>query len=111
MPTSISRNAVRIGVALKRVRSVKGWTLTELADAVGVAKSTLSKYENGLIEADADRITKIEEALGSAPGTIAVLSGTASEDTIWMLLRNTDPAGYDHLNALAERMVLASEPA
>ena len=38
-----------IGIRLKNVRTQKGYTLDEVANAVGVAKSTIQRYEAGKI--------------------------------------------------------------
>lgn len=109
MATKITqKQLVRTGNAMRRARSAKGWTLSELADAMGISKGSLSKYENGLMQASGDKIALFEDTLGLAKGTVSVLDGTADSDTIWMLLHNTDPDGYDHLSALAERMVLTT---
>jgi len=37
----------RLGVRIKAIRKARGMTLLQLQGATGIAKSTLSQYENG----------------------------------------------------------------
>ena len=39
----------RRALGLKMVRMLKGETVQALADAIGIPKQTLSKYENGIV--------------------------------------------------------------
>ena len=48
---------------LKRLRKEKGWTQEQLANAVGVKRATISKYESGAISPTIDMVRKINEAL------------------------------------------------
>ena len=38
------------GFVIKRARQKKGFTQEELADLLGVSKSTVQKYENGYVK-------------------------------------------------------------
>lgn len=46
-PAAIAATLDRVGPRLKRVRSQRRITLTALAEATGISKSTLSRLENG----------------------------------------------------------------
>lgn len=48
---------------LKRLRKEKGWTQEQLANAVGVKRATISKYESGAISPTIDMVRKINAAL------------------------------------------------
>ena len=49
---------------IKKLRRAKGWTQRELADAVGLAMDTISRYERGDREPRASDIKKLSAALG-----------------------------------------------
>ena len=53
-----------IGERIKKAREAKGMTQTELAEIIGVAKSTITGYEKGNREPDAVKINAIAKALG-----------------------------------------------
>jgi transcriptional regulator with XRE-family HTH domain len=52
------------GTRIKEARKAKGLTQTQLAEIVGVAKTTISGYESGHSEPDEQRIIAIMKALG-----------------------------------------------
>lgn len=49
--------------SLKRIRTEKGFSQGEIAEKVGIAKSTYSLYENGKRKPDIEKIKKIIKAL------------------------------------------------
>lgn len=49
--------------SIRAFRKKKGLTLKQLGEKVGVAESTLSKYENGINEPDLKTLTLIADAL------------------------------------------------
>ncbi len=58
-----------MGQKIYALRKQKGMTLEELGDKVGVGKSTVRKWENGMIaNMKRDKILKISEVLGVSPG-------------------------------------------
>lgn len=60
---------MNMGEKIKVLRSEKGLTLEELGNKVGVGKSTVRKWENGIIaNMRRDKIAKVAEALGTSPG-------------------------------------------
>src|SRR5690606_16004283 len=61
---------------IKKLREQKGWSLDELARRVGVAKSTLSRYESGQREFPINDIGIYADVLGT---TIEYLLGIEKE--------------------------------
>jgi len=59
---------MEMGQKIYNLRTQKGLTLEELGDMVGVGKSTVRKWENGMIaNMKRDKILKVSEALGTTP--------------------------------------------
>lgn len=52
----------QVGARLKRMRSHRGVTLTELADATGISKSTLSRLETGQRRASLELLLPLAQA-------------------------------------------------
>lgn len=61
---------------IKKMREEKGWSLEELARRVGVAKSTLSRYESGQREFPINDIGQYADVLGT---TVEYLLGIEKE--------------------------------
>ena len=60
---------MEMGEKIHALRIEKGLTLEQLGDKVGVGKSTVRKWENGMIaNMRRDKIAKIADALGVSPG-------------------------------------------
>lgn len=71
---------MEMGQKIYNLRMQKGMTLEELGNIVGVGKSTVRKWENGMIaNMKRDKILKVSEALGTTP---AYLMGWEEEDNI-----------------------------
>lgn len=65
---------------IKNLRSEKGLTLEQVADVVGVGKSTVRKWETGMIaNMRRDKIAALAKALGTTP---AYLMGWKEETYI-----------------------------
>lgn len=59
---------MQINEKLKELRHRKGLTLEQVGKAVGVGKSTVRKWENGMIKnMGQDKISKLAFALGTTP--------------------------------------------
>lgn len=59
---------MEMGQKIHKLRTEKGMTLEELGNIVGVGKSTVRKWENGMIaNMRRDKILKVSEALGVSP--------------------------------------------
>ncbi len=54
-----------IGVVVERLRSDKGWTQAQLADAIGSSQSAIHRIEKGRQNISLDQIKKLSKALGS----------------------------------------------
>jgi transcriptional regulator with XRE-family HTH domain len=63
-----SRLTEQAGVAVRKLRLAKGWTLQELSEKSGVPLSTLSKLELGQSSLTYDKILRICSALDIDPG-------------------------------------------
>lgn len=62
---------MEIGPKIKKLREERGMTLEELGDKVGVGKSTVRKWENGIIaNMRRDKISKLANALGCSPAEL-----------------------------------------
>ena len=57
------------GEKIRQLREAQGMTLEELGKKVGVGKSTIRKWETGMIaNMRRDKIKKVADALGVSPG-------------------------------------------
>ncbi|SUS03249.1 conserved hypothetical protein [uncultured Defluviicoccus sp.] len=63
-----SRLTQQAGIAVRKLRLAKGWTLQELSEKSGVPLSTLSKLELGQSSLTYDKILRICSALDIDPG-------------------------------------------
>lgn len=62
------KNMENMGVLINKLRTEKGMTLEELGNKVGVGKSTVRKWENGIIaNMRRDKIAKVADALDVSP--------------------------------------------
>ena len=60
-----------MGDRIKRLRLERGLTLQDVGDAVGVGKSTVRKWETGMIaNMKRDKIAKLADSLGVTPGEL-----------------------------------------
>lgn len=67
-----------MGDRIKRLRSENNMTLEELGNRVGVGKSTVRKWENGIIaNMRQDKIAKLAVALGVTPAYLMGWESTA----------------------------------
>ena len=71
----------RLGSRIRALRSGKGWTLQQASQATGLARSTLSKIENGQMSPTHDALIKLASGFGmglSALFSTPAASGTAA---------------------------------
>ena len=61
-PTAVSDVLAEVGPRLKRVRNLRNVTLTELAAATGISKSTLSRLESGQRKPSLELLLPIAQA-------------------------------------------------
>lgn len=73
------RSSKEVIMEIKKLREAKGWSLDDLARRVGVAKSTLSRYENGQREFPINDVGLYANALDTTIERILGI-GRSSED-------------------------------
>src|SRR5690349_20801769 len=73
-----SRLTQQAGVAVRKLRLAKGWTLQDLSDKSGVPLSTLSKLELGQSSLTYDKILRICSALDIDPGLSILQQASAT---------------------------------
>lgn len=87
-----------VGQKIKALREEKGMTLEQLGDKVGVGKSTVRKWETGIIaNMRRDKIAKIADALGTSPAYLMGWDNNNYQDTQPVLLGS-------ELNNIFERL-------
>lgn len=74
---------MKLGEKLYALRKQKGLTLEEVGNFVGVGKSTVRKWENGIIEnMRRDKIAKLAQCLGVSPSYIMGWEGHTNNGII-----------------------------
>jgi transcriptional regulator with XRE-family HTH domain len=98
--------SLRLGRRLKHVRTLKGLTLKQLADAAACSESMLSKIENGRNNPSVTTLHKIATALGT---TIAGLTpGKDEHDRVVSRPRDRPTYATEDDSMRIERLVSAS---
>ena len=64
------------GRAIREIRERQKLTQTDIGDKIGADRGTISRYENGNIAPDFERLTGLAEALGVSLGKLFDLAGT-----------------------------------
>jgi len=83
------------GKRIKQLRKAQGMTLEELGNKVGVTKSTIRKWEEGIIEnMRRDKIAAVAKALGCSPDYLLGCNSNEDDATKYKVL--VDSAS--HLN-------------
>ena len=94
-----------MGQKIYDLRTQKGLTLEELGNMVGVGKSTVRKWENGMIaNMKRDKILKVAEALGTTP---AYLMGWKESENV-VSIENIFPIELKRFPMLGE--IACGEP-
>lgn len=100
---------MEMGEKIYNLRIQKGLTLEELGNMVGVGKSTVRKWENGMIaNMKRDKILKVSEALGTSPAYLMGWEESEGLDTNNMLLTNIYPISIKRFPMLGE--IACGEP-
>lgn len=105
---------MNMGQKIYMLRKQKGMTLEELGDKVGVGKSTVRKWENGMIaNMKRDKILKISEVLGVSPGYLmgweepdVQLSSSIEDSFSLSALEEKIITEYRKADAITQAMVL-----
>lgn len=78
---------MNMGEKIKSLREEKGMTLEELGNKIGVGKSTVRKWETGMIaNMKRDKILKVAEALNTSPGYLMGWEKPSAQDDTAELL-------------------------
>lgn len=92
---------MEMGQKIHKLRTEKGMTLEELGNIVGVGKSTVRKWENGMIaNMRRDKILKVSEALGVSPAYLMGWEENTDEKII--SLNNVFPVKLKRFPMLGE---------
>ena len=89
------------GIRLKHLRTQDGLTQQDLADALGISKSTISMYENGNREPDFETLENIADYFNIDMATLFLSTSTSlpspdiAEDSIQFPILVDVAAGYD----------------
>lgn len=88
------------GERIKFLREKRGYTLEELGERIGVGKSTVRKWENGMIQnMRRDKIQIIANVLGCSP---LYILGYGDDDNLFPTSNpDKDDAQYERLNRFA----------
>lgn len=90
-----------MGKKIHELRMQKGMTLEELGNIVGVGKSTVRKWENGIIaNMKRDKILKVSVALGVSPAYLMGWEESTDEEII--SLNNVHPIELKRFPMLGE---------
>ena len=95
------------GVCLYVLRSLRGWTQVELADALGTAASVISEYENGRRRASERTVHRAAEALGISPERLYILLSFLRE--LQEGMGSTPPPRSRRIETLTEEFQMAFE--
>lgn len=53
-----------VGLAIRTTRTLKGMTMPQLAETIGLTQSAISRMETGRVKVDVVQLRKISKALG-----------------------------------------------
>jgi transcriptional regulator with XRE-family HTH domain len=95
------------GVCLYVLRSLRGWTQVELADALGTAASVISEYENGRRRTSERTVHRAAEALGIPQERVYVLLSFLRE--LQGLMGSTPPPRSSRIEIIIEEFYMGVE--
>ncbi|MGU3473562.1 helix-turn-helix domain-containing protein [Paenibacillus sp. D51F] len=70
-----------IGSRLRELRLLRGWTQQQLADVLGIAKSTVSQYENNVNEPDLRMLARLCRLFDVPSDDLLGLKAAAGSDS------------------------------
>jgi transcriptional regulator with XRE-family HTH domain len=98
--------AVRLGLGLRKIRHGLGWSLEQASEEVGLAKSTISRYETAELVPAPGIVRSLLVAYGTVnkselePWIKLAREATRAEDDWWLIYRYVLPDHYLHYVAL-----------
>ena len=78
---------VEFGKRIRALRRDKGWTLAQVAERSGLAVSTISKAERGVIALTYDRLAQLANGLGADMAAFFDAQGSRFEDGAFAVAR------------------------
>ena len=96
-----------LGARLRALRKARGWTLEQAAQAVGLARSTLSKIENGQMSPTFEAVRKLASGLGISVPQLFTPPASGK-----MLARRSITRGGEgraHITATYEHEIIAAD--
>jgi transcriptional regulator with XRE-family HTH domain len=78
---------VEFGRRIRALRREKGWTLAQVAERSGLAVSTISKAERGVIALTYDRLAQLANGLGADMAAFFDAQGSRFEDGAFAVAR------------------------
>lgn len=99
--------ALDLGQRVRQLRKDRKWTLEQAAQQAGLARSTLSKIENGQMSPTFDAVKKLADGLGiSVP---QLFTAPKSDRVMARLAVTKTGAGREHVTSTYEHEMLAPE--
>jgi transcriptional regulator with XRE-family HTH domain len=89
-PTSQDSQRVEFGHRIRKLRSAQKWTLSDLSERSGLAISTISKAERGVIALTYDRLLKLAKGLNVDMSAFFSDTGVGFEPGSFALARKGD---------------------
>lgn len=98
---------LNLGERVRELRKAKGWTLAQAAEQAGLARSTLSKIENGQMSPTFDAVRKLATGLGvSVP---QLFTAPKSDKVLGRRAITKAGAGRKLVTATYEHEILAAD--
>ena len=94
-----------LGIRVRELRKAKGWTLEQAATQAGLARSTLSKIENGQMSPTYDALKKL--ALGLTISVPQLFTPAAQAQVSGRIVVTKSGTGQAHATATYEHELLA----
>ncbi len=88
--SDLATQRIEFGHRIKRLRTDKGWTLVDLAERTGLAISTISKAERGIIALTYDRLGQLAHGLGVDMSAFFTDAGKGFERGSFAIARKGD---------------------
>ncbi|RST86223.1 XRE family transcriptional regulator [Aquibium carbonis] len=95
---------VEFGKRIRKLRRDKGWTLAQVAQLSGLAVSTISKAERGIIALTYDRLAQLANGLGADMAAFFDARGTRFEDGAFAVARKAEFSRQETNNHVYEML-------
>jgi transcriptional regulator with XRE-family HTH domain len=95
---------VEFGKRIRKLRREKGWTLAQVAERSGLAVSTISKAERGLIALTYDRLAQLANGLGADMAAFFDSKGSRFETGAFAVARKGEFSRQETSNYVYEML-------